>query len=74
MAHDPRMMWRYTTIGIEFVAAFLVGVMAGHYIDRRVGSTLWTLVGAAVGFAAAMYLLLRSAKEFRKEWERKDEP
>lgn len=74
MGNDPRMMWRYTTIGIEFVTAFLAGVAAGHYADVRFGGKLWTLVGAAVGFAAAMYLLLRSAKQFRKEWERKDEP
>jgi F0F1-type ATP synthase assembly protein I len=73
MARDPRMMWRYTTIGIEFVAAFFMGTMAGNYIDRQRGGRYWTLIGAAVGFGAAMYLLIRSANRFRKEWERKDD-
>jgi len=72
---DQRSLWRYASVGIEFIAAFLLGVLAGIWLDyRRGGGILWTLVGAAAGFAAGMYRLMRIAQQYRRDQQRKDSP
>ncbi len=66
---------RYSTVGLEFIVVFGLGVAAGAYADRKTGGgTTWTLVGAIVGFAAGMYRLVRVARQYRRDLERKDRP
>ncbi len=58
---DGRM--RYWSAGVEF--AVILGVMTagGYWLDHRTGLLpLWTLIGLAAGFAAALYRLLRELR------------
>lgn len=73
---DSQRLLRFLTVGVEFIAAFGICLAVGVYVDRkRGGGVLGTVLGAAVGFAAALYRLVRTAKEFRpQDKERKDPP
>ncbi len=72
---DPRQLLRYSTLGIEFVAVFGLGVAGGMYVDRHSGGGIvYTLIGAAAGFAAGLYLVVRAAREYIRSEKRKDSP
>lgn len=72
---DFRTAMKYATVGIEFLVAFGLCAAGGVYLDRRLGGgTLWPLVGGAVGFAFGMWNMIRMAKQYRKDTDRKDEP
>ena len=74
--HDLKGMWRYTTVGVEFIAAFGIGFGIGLYLDRKVdGPAPWPLIGAGVGFAAGIYRIVRVARDYRRQFGgRKDRP
>lgn len=73
MRPNMRDMFAYSTLGIEFAVLFGAGVVLGRYADNRTGGgVLWTLVGAAAGFAAGMYRLVQAANQYRRQFERKD--
>jgi len=64
------------TAGVEF--AVVVGLLTagGYWLDGYTGTLpLWTLVGLAAGFAAAMYRLIRQVqrKPSRPSENAKDE-
>ena len=49
--------------GIEFVTAIGAFLLLGWWLDRKWNSFPWLMiVGAAVGFAAGLYLLIRAAR------------
>jgi F0F1-type ATP synthase assembly protein I len=51
---------RYSHIGIQFCATFLLFVLAGTWADERLPTKPWlTVAGAMLGMAAATYLLVR---------------
>ena len=55
-------------IGFEFVAAICLFGAIGWWIDRRVNSFPWlTLVGAAVGFAVGLTMLIRAGRNAFKD-------
>jgi F0F1-type ATP synthase assembly protein I len=59
---------RYATIGIEFIAIFLIFLLAGVWLDRRFNmKPVFTLVGMVLGFAGSMYRVVRVAQQFRRE-------
>ena len=63
-----RLLGKYGTAGIEFLAAFLVPVGIGIFLDARWGSDPWfTVVLAVVGFAAGLYRLVRIARQAGQE-------
>ena len=69
----PPYAMRYLTIGVEFIAVFLIFVAIGFAIDQRWGRPpIFTMVGMVIGFAAAMYRLLRLAQDH--DWGRKGPP
>jgi F0F1-type ATP synthase assembly protein I len=50
-------------IGFEFAGTVVAGVLAGYYIDARVGTApLFTLLLTLGGMAGALYRLLWSLK------------
>ncbi len=50
---------RFSHIGISFLACILLPVLGGWWLDGRMGTgVLWTLVGAAFGFATGLYYLV----------------
>jgi len=72
---DFRTAMRYATAGIEVLVAFGLCAAGGVCLDRRLGGqTLWPIVGGAVGFAVGMWNLIRIAKQFRGNTDRKDKP
>jgi F0F1-type ATP synthase assembly protein I len=53
-------VWRYATVGTEFVATFGLFVAAGLWLDRRLSTLpIFTLASAALGFAGGLYRLIR---------------
>ncbi len=62
---DKPDMLRYVSVGTEFIVTFGVPLCIGLLLDRRYGTIRYTLIGAAVGFAAAMYRMIRLGRSIR---------
>ena len=62
---DPgwKSLGEVASIGMTMVAATVIGLGAGYYGDRWLGTTPWlTLVGLLFGIAAGFVNLFRSVK------------
>lgn len=58
--------WKYAQIGLELAAAVMLGFWAGYWLDARLGTSPWLMLGgAAGGMGAGFYLVIREL--FRKE-------
>lgn len=71
----PKML-KYASAGTEFVITFLGLLVGGIYLDRWAKTgVLFTLIGAAGGFALGMYRLVVQAMRAQKEMQdqRRDE-
>lgn len=54
-----------STVGISFVLAIVIGVAAGHYLDRRLGTSPWLfLLGFVFGLAAGILNVVRASRKF----------
>lgn len=52
-----------STIGLTLVIATVIGLAAGYYLDRWLGTSPWlTLIGLVLGIAAGFVNLFRSVK------------
>jgi F0F1-type ATP synthase assembly protein I len=59
--------WRYASAGMEFITAFGLLLGAGLLADRWLNSLpLFTLIGAAAGFAAGMLRLVKAGRELQR--------
>ena len=60
---------RYATVGTEFGLTFVLMLGLGYWLDSLDGESLpaYMLTMGALGFALAMYRLLRQAQEIRKQ-------
>ena len=57
-----------TTLGLEFAMAVALGTGAGFWIDRKLGTTPWAMIGGLLlGFALAMYIVIKEANRLKKE-------
>ncbi|HEX3776871.1 MAG TPA: AtpZ/AtpI family protein [Polyangiaceae bacterium] len=76
MQQDWKGVGRYGTVGLEFALSILVGLFAGQWLDKKLGTHgILTLVGLAYGLAAggrAVYRALKSANREADEQERQD--
>jgi len=56
-----------STIGIAMALSIALGVLIGHYIDKKFGTQPWFFfIGLGVGIAAAfrnLYILYKKAKD-----------
>ena len=56
-----------STIGIAMALSIALGVLIGHYIDKKFGTQPWFFyIGLSLGIAAAfrnLYILYNKAKE-----------
>jgi ATP synthase protein I len=58
--HSQPGPWRYAGLGIQLAVTILVGVLAGRWLDRKVGTDgIFTIVGALLGFGGTLYSLVR---------------
>jgi len=59
---------RYATVGTEFGLTFVLMLGLGYWLDIRDGESLpaYMLTMGALGFAVALYRLIRQAQEIRK--------
>ncbi len=61
----------YGTVGLEFALSILVGLFAGTWLDKKLGTHGWlALVGFGFGLAAGVRTLLRANQRAMREIER----
>ena len=84
MPHDPqadesedrrasRQAARYAGVGLQFAASIVVFLLAGQWLDRRLGTDPWMLlIGVFVGAGAAFFSMYRRLMaDLRRDEERK---
>lgn len=62
-----------TGLGTEFCIIMCVCTFAGYFLDKKFEtSPLFILLGVAGGFALALYVLIKTALNISKKWERQN--
>jgi ATP synthase protein I len=60
----------YATVGLEFGLSLLLGLFAGRWLDRELGTGPWlALLGFGFGVAAGYRAVYRAAKAANREAE-----
>lgn len=81
MAEERQQLYKslgfLSTLGISMVAATLIGLAIGHYLDNRLDSSPWMTMlflgfGIAAGFRNLFYLVNRELKRQQREDEKND--
>jgi len=66
----------YGTVGLEIALSVIVGLLAGQWLDKKLGTAPWLMIiGLAYGIAAgarALYRALKRANREAEELDRKD--
>jgi ATP synthase protein I len=75
MASGERRPWtemaEIAQVGLTLVVATVIGLGAGYYLDRWLGTQPWlTLVGLGFGIAAGFVNLFRAVKKLQQENDR----
>ena len=53
---------KYAGVGFQVAVALVFYVVAGNWLDKKLGTDPWlTLVGAVLGFGSMMFILIRFA-------------
>jgi F0F1-type ATP synthase assembly protein I len=67
LADTVRQLGALSTVGFSFVLAILLGVVAGVYLDRWLGTSPWLFfLFLVLGFAAGVLNVYRTAGKFLK--------
>ena len=62
-----------TGLGTEFCVIMLIGTFAGYFIDKKLEtSPFFLLIGVAGGFALGLYVLINTALNISKKWEKQN--
>ncbi len=81
MAEDRRQLYKslgfLSSLGISMVAATIIGLAMGYYLDRWLGTSPWLTMlflgfGIAAGFRNLFVLTNRELKRQQREDEKKD--
>lgn len=69
MPNEDESNWgRYLGLGLEMAVGVALGAVVGNWLDKRYGwSGRGTLVGALLGIAGGMYLLIKEAMRLNKD-------
>ena len=68
MAREMRRAQPYFAAVWQLVGGAVVGVLAGYWLDRRLGTTPWLLIGLSlVGIVAGFYGFLRTMLSLDKK-------
>jgi ATP synthase protein I len=82
MAEDRRQLYKslgfLSSLGISMVAATIIGLAFGYYLDRWLGTSPWLTMlflgfGIAAGFRNLFVLSNRELKRQQREDEKKDD-
>lgn len=69
-----RELGRYSALGLEMAISVVIGLAIGYYLDKWLGTSPWlTIVWIALGFAAGVRSLYRSAVQSEKDLEKIEE-
>lgn len=69
-----RELGKYSALGLEMAISVVIGLAIGYYLDEWLGTGPWlTVVWLALGFAAGVRSLYRSAKKSEKDLEKIEE-
>jgi F0F1-type ATP synthase assembly protein I len=64
---DDQNWGKLLALGVEMAAAVLLGLFVGRWLDRKFDWTPWgTLIGAMLGVATGMYMLIKDAIRLNK--------
>lgn len=63
---------RYSAVGFELLAAIAIGYYLGRWVDGKLGTRWFALVGFLVGCYAGFTGLLRTAKQMQRDIEREE--
>ena len=65
---NPR-LFRYSTVGLEFLFTFMLFLFLGVFADRKLGSQTpgFTILGAAIGFGVGLYRMLKEVPWARRK-------
>jgi F0F1-type ATP synthase assembly protein I len=68
MAEDDQDNWgRFLGIGLEMAVGVGLGLAVGWWLDKKYGWTpVATLVGAMIGLAGGLYLVIKDALKMNK--------
>ncbi len=74
MAPAPEPAWRsfgeLASVGVAMVLATVIGLAAGYYADRWLGTSPWLMLfGLGLGIAAGFVTLFRSVKSAERNLE-----
>lgn len=62
------------SVGIEFSLSTVIGLLAGRWVDGKLGSDPWLMiVGLLLGVTAGFRSLIRTAKQAQRATEKPDE-
>ncbi|MFP4105673.1 MAG: hypothetical protein ACLFVU_06210 [Phycisphaerae bacterium] len=65
---DPHNLLRYWTVGTEYAFTFMIVLAGGALVDVWLGSLpAFLLLGAALGYAGALYRLISQARQIQRE-------
>ena len=69
MSKDSQSSWgRYVGLGLEMAIGVGLGWFVGNWLDKRYGWDPWgAVIGASIGLAGGMYLLIRDAIRMNKD-------
>ena len=57
---DKDNYWKYAQIGLELAVSVMAGFWGGYWLDKKLGTAPWLMLGgAAGGLAGGFYLVVR---------------
>lgn len=64
---------KMSSVGIELALSVLIGLFAGRWVDRRLGTDPWLMIlGLSLGFAAGLRSLMKMMARVTKEADASD--
>lgn len=69
MAKDPDHNWgQYLGMGLQMAVGVVLGLAVGWWLDNQYGWSPWGMtIGAMLGLASGMYLLIKEALRINKD-------